>query len=75
MVHGCFWHGHSCKYGRAVSKSNVSFWTHKIETNRRRDKRVAKELRMSGWRVHIVWECQVKKNSWLDNAVTFLEAN
>lgn len=30
FVHGCFWHGHDCKQGRSISKSNVEFWTEKI---------------------------------------------
>lgn len=73
MVHGCFWHGHSCKYGRAVSKTNVSFWTSKIERNRERDRRVGKELKKLGWQVHLVWECAVKKDQWLEDVLAFLE--
>ncbi|MGC0018386.1 very short patch repair endonuclease, partial [Ralstonia pseudosolanacearum] len=39
FVHGCYWHGHTCKYGKAQSKSNVEFWQKKIDANRRRDHR------------------------------------
>ena len=33
FVHGCFWHGHSCKRGRRVPKSNVEYWQTKIARN------------------------------------------
>ena len=59
FVHGCFWHGHRCKKGKRP-KSNASFWDKKIDANRRRDRRVQRQLRALGWRVLIVWECQTK---------------
>lgn len=59
FVHGCFWHGHDCKHGQVKSKSNTDFWTAKIAANRARDARVARELRMRGWSVETIWECQI----------------
>ena len=39
FVNGCFWHGHEgCKYFR-LPKSNVEFWTEKIEHNIEGDSR------------------------------------
>jgi DNA mismatch endonuclease, patch repair protein len=73
FVHGCFWHGHSCRAGRAQSKSNVAFWENKIETNVRRDRRNIAKLRRDGWGVKIVWECKIKKNNWLASTLRFLE--
>lgn len=61
FVHGCFWHGHSCRYGRPVPKTNRRFWKEKIEKNQARDRRVIRELRALGWSSIIVWECQLKK--------------
>lgn len=58
FVHGCFWHSHTCKKGRRPS-SNAEFWNTKIDKNKRRDRRVAGELRKLGWRVLTVWECQL----------------
>jgi len=29
FVHGCFWHGHACRYYRAPA-SNSEFWSEKI---------------------------------------------
>jgi DNA mismatch endonuclease (patch repair protein) len=56
FVNGCFWHGHSC--GRGFEpKSNQSFWSAKIASNRSRDARRVRELRREGWKVLTVWEC------------------
>jgi DNA mismatch endonuclease (patch repair protein) len=59
FVHGCFWHGHSCKRG-ALPASNQDFWRGKIAGNRERDRRVVKQLRALGWRSLILWECELK---------------
>lgn len=58
FVHGCFWHGHGCKRGRAPS-SNVEYWLPKIESNRERDTRKAAALIEAGWRGVIVWQCEL----------------
>lgn len=58
FVHGCFWHGHSCRKGR-LPTSNVAFWTHKIAGNRTRDERKVAALAEQGWRVFTVWECEI----------------
>lgn len=60
FVHGCFWHGHeNCRYYR-LPKSNIEFWQSKVEHNRARDERVQAELHAKGWRVLIIWECELK---------------
>jgi DNA mismatch endonuclease, patch repair protein len=59
MVHGCFWHGHSCKRGRKPA-SNTDFWNEKLARNKKRDRLKAKELRKLGWKVLVVWECETK---------------
>ena len=69
FVHGCFWHGHSCRYGR-LPKSGVAYWQSKIATNRSRDRRQVRELKKAGWSVGIVWQCQLKKP---DTLVTRIE--
>ena len=60
FVHGCFWHGHRCKYGRHLPKTNTAFWAEKRLTNRRRDIRATRQLVSNGWRILRVWECQVR---------------
>ena len=73
LVHGCFWHGHTCRWGRAP-KSNQDFWNQKRATNRNRDKRVIATLRTKGWRVLVVWGCQVRDSEALERRlVEFLE--
>lgn len=59
-VRGCFWHGHRrCKYGN-LPKSHKAFWTAKIVRNRERDKANARRLRIMGWQVLVVWQCELK---------------
>jgi DNA mismatch endonuclease (patch repair protein) len=60
FVHGCFWHGHAdCKYF-VVPKTRTDFWMGKIMKNMSRDALAVQRLRMAGWKVIIVWECQLK---------------
>ena len=60
FVNGCFWHGHSgCKYF-VWPKSNADFWKSKIEKNMIRDRIKDEELYALGWRVIVVWECELK---------------
>ena len=65
FVHGCFWHGHSCRYGR-LPKSRLEYWKPKIAVNKARDRRQANGLRKAGWSVMIVWQCQLKKKDALE---------
>lgn len=60
FVHGCFWHGHDCKYGR-LPKSRPDYWAPKIAANRKRDRRNRSLLARSGWSVTVVWQCQTKR--------------
>ena len=65
FVHGCFWHGHPCRYGR-LPKSRLDYWKPKIAVNKARDRRQANGLRKAGWSVMIVWQCQLKKKDALE---------
>lgn len=65
FVHGCFWHGHSCRYGR-LPKSRLEYWKPKIAVNKARDRKQANGLRNAGWSVMIVWQCQLKKRDALE---------
>jgi DNA mismatch endonuclease (patch repair protein) len=59
FVHGCFWHRHSgCKYSY-TPKSRLEFWMRKFEKNIEVDRRAAKELEELGWRVLVIWECEL----------------
>lgn len=59
FVHGCFWHGHDCKYFK-LPKSHPDFWAAKIEANRARDQVVLAKLNQLGWHVIVVWECATR---------------
>ena len=60
FIDGCFWHGHEgCKYYR-LPKTNVDFWRHKIAMNIARDYANGVDLRLAGWKVIRVWECDIK---------------
>ena len=61
FVDGCFWHGHNTCKRNITPKQNAKFWQEKIERNRRRDRRQARELRAKGWKVLRIWECDLKK--------------
>lgn len=61
FMHGCFWHRHpGCKLAR-IPKSRVSFWKSKLDANRARDIANKEQLVSEGWRVLVVWECQVRE--------------
>jgi DNA mismatch endonuclease, patch repair protein len=59
LVHGCFWHAHRACRRASTPKRNRDFWTRKFAANRARDQRVVRELRRAGFRVAIVWECEI----------------
>lgn len=73
FVNGCFWHGHKgCKYF-VYPESNAEFWRNKIETNIERDRRKSLELEQQGWKVIVVWECQLKKNVIHDTLTSLVD--
>lgn len=61
FVNGCFWYKYNC--GRFVwPSSNAEYWVPKINRNVERDVENHKKLIDMGWKVLIVWECELKKN-------------
>jgi DNA mismatch endonuclease (patch repair protein) len=67
FVHGCFWHGHGCAEGIRKPKSNQDYWIPKIERNRQRDTGNIAALQAMGWKVLVVWECEIKNKQFLSN--------
>ncbi|HRI21306.1 MAG TPA: DNA mismatch endonuclease Vsr [Panacibacter sp.] len=60
FIHGCFWHGHTnCKY-YVVPKTRTEWWLDKINGNIAKDVLAVKALKKEGWKIIIVWECQLK---------------
>jgi DNA mismatch endonuclease (patch repair protein) len=65
LVNGCFWHQHqkkSCKIS-SVPTSNRAYWIPKLQRNRLRDQNNINILRNLGWRVLVVWECDLRKSA------------
>lgn len=62
FVNGCFWH--RCPYCHPpMPKSNVEYWSLKFTRNQERDVANIMALQQDGWRVHVVWECQLKRKT------------
>ncbi|MEM9751562.1 MAG: very short patch repair endonuclease [Pseudomonadota bacterium] len=75
FVHGCFWHGHDCRRGARVPKTNRDYWLAKIDRNRTRDARRLFELEALGWDALIIWECELKDlETAVRTAQAFLDA-
>ena len=63
FVNGCFWHKHDCP--RFVwPSSNEDYWIPKITRNVERDQNNHELLQELGWRVIVIWECQLKKKEF-----------
>lgn len=60
FVHGCFWHGHSCKRGARMPASNADYWRAKLARNVERDAAALERLATLGWRALVIWECELK---------------
>ena len=61
FVHGCFWHRHPGCGKATIPEDNREFWQAKFEKNVARDRRVRDELEALGWRVFVVWGCEIRK--------------
>ena len=72
FVHGCFWHGHDCARGARVPKQNRDYWLGKVGRNRERDVVSRVALEAAGWRVEVVWECDLKDEAGLTERLATL---
>jgi len=69
FVHGCFWHRHQgCRLAR-LPKSRLEFWQTKLESNRQRDVKTLRSLANLGWKVLVIWECQLNKRERLEGEI------
>mgnify|MGYP000762871208 FL=1 len=71
FINGCFWHGHTCRAGR-LPETNHAFWENKIHKNILRDKKNIQELETRGWKVIVIWECELKNTTLQNNRLTLL---
>lgn len=59
FTHGCFWHRHQHCHLARLPKSRLDFWVPKLESNKLRDESNLCKLGESGWKVLVVWECEM----------------
>ena len=72
FVHGCFWHRHKgCKFAY-IPKSRIDFWLKKFAENVARDKNHRRQLRQLGWKVIVLWECQIKSEQIQNTLIDIL---
>ncbi len=62
FVDGCFWHGHKCQKPRDSQKEG--FWKIKMAYNKEHDRKVTKLLKMKGWMVIRIWECEIENKEY-----------
>lgn len=70
FVHGCFWHRHEDCRRTTTPKTNAEFWEAKFAANKSRDAAVERKLTDAGWRVMVVWECEVRDEAGLAAKLT-----
>lgn len=70
FVHGCFWHGHNCKRGARVPKTNTDYWLAKIRRNVARDEASVDALTAKGWESLTIWECELKDQAAVTTRLT-----
>lgn len=62
FINGCFWHAHKNCKNFVYPKSNQTYWRDKLKRNQERDQKNNLMLRRQGWKVLVVWECELKPN-------------
>ena len=62
FVNGCFWHQHKNCSRSTIPKTNKNYWIPKLNSNISRFKRNINDLKSFGWKVVIIWECELKNN-------------
>ncbi len=63
FVHGCFWHRHDCKAGIKIPATNAEYWIRKFDRNVSRDKIALRSLKLFGWSVLTLWECELSNEA------------
>lgn len=72
-VRGCYWHRHEGCKDATTPSTNTEFWQRKFAATVNRDKRTAQQLQDLGWKVIIIWECELMKS--LQDLISHLSAN
>lgn len=62
FVHGCFWHRHEGCKDVTIPKTRTEFWLEKFDKNVKNDQIKQEKLRELGWKVIVIWECELKRS-------------
>jgi DNA mismatch endonuclease, patch repair protein len=62
FVNGCFWHMHDACRTNMIPKANVEYWIPKLKRNVERDALNQKELKKAGWKIVVIWECEIRNH-------------
>lgn len=62
FVHGCFWHRHEGCKDATTPKTRTEFWLEKFDKNVKNDQIKQEKLRELGWKVIVIWECELKRS-------------
>lgn len=76
FVHGCFWHRHAGCKDATTPKTRTEFWLEKFDKNVKNDRIKQEKLRELGWKVIVIWECEIKKDliktmEWLEQEIKY----
>ena len=72
FVHGCFWHGHENCRAAALPATRKEFWKNKIAGNVERDQKSIELLIKEGWKVIIIWDCEINNEEKRSNRLNLL---
>jgi DNA mismatch endonuclease (patch repair protein) len=74
FVNGCFWHRHNCPEGQLMPSTNLAYWEGKFAATRKRDIDHLRALHEAGWKVLIIWQCQIANRvTFHQRVLTFLK--
>lgn len=62
FVHGCFWHRHEGCKDATTPKTRTEFWLEKFDKNVKNDQIKQEKLRELGWKVIVIWECELQRS-------------
>ncbi len=74
LIHGCFWHVHNCPLGAVKPKTNAAFWAKKRGRNVERDAEKIAQLQELGWRVRVIWECEIEVGTFTNGLCRWIKA-
>ena len=77
FVHGCYWHRHQGCKNCTTPSTNTEFWLEKFNSNVENDRKHKEQLETDGWRVLVLWECEIEQNfePLMESVVSWLKSN